>query len=73
MYTCTWAPSTFSGTSIVRNDTRRAGLPDSQKLQEIVKAYVGKVERLGLSHLLIAQRWGATEKKSKALPSIVWP
>lgn len=57
MYTRTWAPSTFSGTSIVRNDTRRAGLPDSQKLQEIVRAYVSRVERLGLSHLLIAQRW----------------
>ncbi|MEM7366619.1 MAG: LLM class flavin-dependent oxidoreductase [Pseudomonadota bacterium] len=57
MHTCTWAPSTFSGTRIVKNDAPRRSMPDGDQLQNIIKAYVGRVEALGLSHLLIAQRW----------------
>lgn len=59
MKTCTWAPTVFQGTQIV--DKRRApaaptgDLPTdpAQVTVDLVQSY----EALGLTHLLIAQRW----------------
>lgn len=60
MQTCTWAPTTFSGTSVVRQDqpgtNQKAPLVGSD-LTSLVSRYVHRVEALGVSHLLIAQRW----------------
>ena len=55
--TCTWAPTTFAGTQVVDGKATTASPPSGARLNDIVRSYVERVERLGLSHLLIAQRW----------------
>ncbi len=57
MKTCTWAPSTFAGTQVVKTGATPRAMPSGAQLREIVKNVVGRIEALGLSHLLIAQRW----------------
>ena len=59
MRTCTWAPSVFQGTQVVGGKRARAAdpFPDPSHLNRIVDGYVQRVESLGVSHLLIAQRW----------------
>lgn len=57
MLTCTWAPSTFSGTKVVMDDRPRTQTPTGENLTGLVAGYVARLEALGLSHLLIAQRW----------------
>lgn len=57
MLTCTWAPSTFSGTKVVKAEGPSHAAPRSDKLRNIVVSYMKRLEDLGLSHLLIAQRW----------------
>ncbi len=55
MYTCTWAPTVFQGPQLVDRHTRNAPVGDD--LRDLVRAHVQNVEALGVSHLLIAQRW----------------
>ena len=57
MHTCTWAPSTFSGTQVVKSKQRAKLMPKGRQLRELVRQYVQRLEQLDLSHLLIAQRW----------------
>ena len=57
MKTCTWAPSTFSGTQVVKAGNVRPEMPTGPALRDLVKRHVTRIEGLGLSHLLIAQRW----------------
>ncbi len=57
MYTCSWAPSIFAGTKLVRGDRPQMDTPTGELLTNIVSGYVQRVEKLGLTHILIAQRW----------------
>lgn len=60
MLTCTWAPTTFQGPRVVRaeDDAGAArSTPSGHALRELVRGYVQRVESLGISHLLIPQRW----------------
>ncbi len=57
MFTCTWAPSTFAGTRVVKHSGPAREAPSGNQLTNLVARYVGHLEKLGISHLLIAQRW----------------
>lgn len=57
LLTCTWAPTAFAGPKIVRGASSGGEVPDSAALREYVTNYVARLESLGVSHLLIAQRW----------------
>jgi FMNH2-dependent dimethyl sulfone monooxygenase len=55
MFTCTWAPTVFQGPQLV--DRRQGKLPRGEDLRRTVAEQVRRIEDLGISHLLIAQRW----------------
>ncbi len=57
METCTWAPTTFTGGFVVGGVQPRSAAPSGAQLRKMVAGYVARVEALGFSHLLIAQRW----------------
>jgi FMNH2-dependent dimethyl sulfone monooxygenase len=57
MLTCTWAPTTFQGTQVVAGSSAPRPIPSGSQLQDTTLGYVRRVELLGISHLLIAQRW----------------
>ena len=54
MDTCTWAPTVFSGMGTEPGAKR---FPAGAELTDGVRARAEGIEALGLSHLLIAQRW----------------
>ena len=56
MLTCTWAPTVFAGPQVVATNPRGA-FPDGRALRGAVLPALERIEALGLSHLLIAQRW----------------
>lgn len=56
MHTCTWAPTVFRGPAVV-GATGTADAPTGPALTGLVRGYVERLEGLGISHLLIAQRW----------------
>ena len=63
MRTCTWAPTVFAGPQVAPRTASGAtspstvSFPDSKALHDIVLPRVRDLEALGLTHLLIAQRW----------------
>jgi len=63
MQTCTWAPSTFSGTKVVRSDAPNRKMPTGDQLNKLVMQLVQRIEALGISHLLVAQRWWGNAKE----------
>ncbi|MEO2173329.1 MAG: LLM class flavin-dependent oxidoreductase [bacterium] len=67
MQTCTWAPTTFAGTKVVKDQhsTRETAreMPTGDQLTQLVATYVARLEDLGLSHILIAQRWWGNAKE----------
>ena len=56
MLTCTWAPTVFAGPRVVSTNPE-GGFPDGRALDHAVLPALRRIEELGLSHLLIAQRW----------------
>ncbi len=56
MLTCTWAPTVFAGPRVVSTNPE-GGFPDGRALERAVLPALRRIEELGLSHLLIAQRW----------------
>ena len=56
MLTCTWAPTVFAGPQVVATNPK-GEFPDSRALQGAVLPALERIEALGLSHVLIAQRW----------------
>ena len=63
MQTCTWAPTTFAGSAVVGGRSTAAPAPTGRDLRKLIAGYVARVEALGFSHLLIAQRWwGSAEE-----------
>jgi FMNH2-dependent dimethyl sulfone monooxygenase len=57
MQTCTWAPTAFAGPKIVRGAPAGGATPQGESLRAFVSGAVARLEALGVSHLLIAQRW----------------
>ena len=60
MRTCTWAPTTFQGTRIIERDAKPLSVPRGEGLIELTTKLVKHYESLGISDLLIAQRWWGT-------------
>ena len=56
MLTCTWAPTVFAGPRVVSSNPE-GKFRDGRALREAVLPALARIEELGLSHLLIAQRW----------------
>ena len=56
MLTCTWAPTVFAGSQVATTN-RRGQFPDGRALEASVLPMLARIEALGVSHLLIAQRW----------------
>ena len=55
--TCTWAPTAFAGPKIVRSQSSGGATPSGDALRNVASQYVQRLEALGVSHLLVAQRW----------------
>ena len=60
MRACTWAPTTFQGTRIIERDAKPLSVPSGEGLIELTTKLVNRYESLGISDLLIAQRWWGT-------------
>jgi len=65
MKVCTWAPTVFSGPQVM-GLTTTGEVPSGGALKSLIKNYVGRVEALGASHLLIPQRWWGNSKEIEA-------
>lgn len=65
--TCTWAPTVFGGMEIVGGTQRET--PTGADLSGFIQRFSEHIESLGLSHLLIAQRWwgSGVEMESSSL------
>jgi FMNH2-dependent dimethyl sulfone monooxygenase len=60
---CTWAPTAFAGPKIVRSMPAGGATPEGETLRTFATQYVQRLEALGVSHLLVAQRWwGSAEE-----------
>jgi FMNH2-dependent dimethyl sulfone monooxygenase len=60
---CTWAPTAFAGPKIVRGAASGGAVPHGDALRQLSAGYVHRLESLGVSHLLVAQRWwGSAEE-----------
>ena len=60
MRTCTWAPTTFQGTKIVARDAGPVLVPKGEQLVDFTTQIVKGYERIGVTDVLIAQRWWGT-------------
>ncbi len=56
MLTCTWAPTVFQGTQVV-DHTPPGVMPAGQDLHAATVGFAQTIEALGISHMLVAQRW----------------
>jgi len=63
LLTCTWAPTAFAGPKLVRGRPSGGAAPTGAALRQFVAGYVERLERLGITHLLIAQRWFGTAQE----------
>jgi len=55
---CTWAPTAFAGPKIVRSmPSGSSEAPHGASLRALASGYVQRLEALGVTHLLVAQRW----------------
>ena len=67
MLTCTWAPTVFAGHQIVRGQQDGSNeIPEGAPLRDGMTGYVANLEQLGISHLLIAQRWWGSGEEMEA-------
>jgi FMNH2-dependent dimethyl sulfone monooxygenase len=57
MQTCTWAPTVFAGPQVVSSNPNAQGMPSGPALHRATLRNVERIEALGISHLLVAQRW----------------
>ena len=66
MLTCTWAPTVFRGTQVLGGRNVPATFPHSGEVRDLTIRLVRDLEELGLSHLLIAQRWWGSGEEIEA-------
>ncbi len=57
MLTCTWAPTSFVRPRIFGGDGRGPAAAGAAELRALMAGHAERIEGLGISHLLIAQRW----------------
>ncbi len=59
MQTCTWAPTVFRGPQLAGAEGMAPGttIPQNIDVAHVTSSLVRRYEELGLTHLLIAQRW----------------
>ena len=60
METCTWAPTVFQGPQLDGAARRSRSAPTGATLRQVVRDVAARIEALGITHLLIAQRWWGT-------------
>ena len=65
MKICTWAPTVFSGPQILGRATNSKA-PIGAGLKVLIEEYIRRVEVLGVTHLLIPQRWWGNAKEIEA-------
>ena len=65
MNVCTWAPTVFAGPKLTREALGSAA-PSGARLNRLVRNHVARVEALGLTHMLIAQRWWGNAREIEA-------
>jgi len=63
LLTCTWAPTAFAGPKVVRGRPSGGAAPTGAALRQFIAGYVQRLEQLGITHLLIAQRWFGTAEE----------
>ena len=66
MLTCTWAPTTFQGTQLVDKGRHDSAIPRGKSLRDLVSGIAQNYEAMGLSHMLIAQRWWGSGEEIEA-------
>ena len=67
MLTSTWAPTVFSGHQLVQGQDHGSNeIPEGATLRDGMSGYVSNLEQLGISHLLIAQRWWGSGEEIEA-------
>lgn len=57
MLTCTWAPTVFQAPQLNGQKQPVRAMPEGEPLQQATRGWVEHIESLGITHLLIAQRW----------------
>ena len=65
MLTCTWAPTVFQGTQVV-DHSPPAVMPAGGDLHAATVGFAQRVEALGISHMLVAQRWWGSGEEIEA-------
>ena len=65
MKICTWAPTVFSGPQIM-GQTLLGESPRGAGLKGLIENYIRRAEVLGVTHLLIPQRWWGNAKEIEA-------
>ena len=66
MRTCTWAPTVFQGNQVVDRHDRPSLIPEGEDLTRVTQQIVQRYEDMGISDLLIAQRWWGNGKDIEA-------
>ena len=66
MRVCTWAPTVFQGTQVVDRVARPSNIPTGENLSAITTDIVQQYEDIGLTDLLIAQRWWGNGEEIEA-------
>jgi dimethylsulfone monooxygenase len=66
MRICTWAPTVFQGTQVVTRQTRPTHIPSGVDLTALTTGLVQQYEQMGVSDLLIAQRWWGNGEEIEA-------
>ena len=65
MKVCTWAPTVFAGPQVM-GQTAKGEAPSGSALSSLIDDKIGRVEALGVTHLLIPQRWWGNAKEIEA-------
>jgi FMNH2-dependent dimethyl sulfone monooxygenase len=65
MLTCTWAPTVFDPPKWL-GQTRPRRSPEAAALRQAALGRVRRIEDLGISHLLVAQRWWGSAEEIEA-------
>ncbi len=63
MFTCTWAPTVFQGPQLV--DRHLGRLPVGERLHAVLGDHARRIEDLGITHLLVAQRWWGSGEETE--------
>ena len=66
MRICTWAPTVFQGPQVVANKRRASHIPSGEDLTTATSGIVQRYEAMGVTDLLIAQRWWGNGEEIEA-------